>query len=331
MTTSVVPVRLPPTLLLERAQIAPSHDWLLKHMGGRLYSRVARVFGGANAPLYILATRSRRQVWNACLAVLDKDRDPAQLLADFHDLKSKTLLEQAYGPIPAGFETALRKTGEIAGEPGFYRFWFDYLSRHPEDARIIASLDSLTEEHTSMMERLPAELRRVEFMRAFKSDNDASMFVCNLSTVQRALPETASWSEAARRLKSGERPHRIFRRMLGEVRTPAPFITQDKRFRHLDTVKAIWAAGRIYQNCLVQSDMVDTALSGNEQFYEYDNGSLRCLVSITFDAPFGYRVGSMLGKKNEDVPQHLHWPILRALYANGVMRGVKFNSELRYS
>ncbi len=317
-TTPVAPVRSRATVSLERAQIASSHDWLLNYMAGPLYSKVARVFGGANAPLYLLTTRSRRQVWNACLAVLDDERDPVQLLHDFQERKSTTLLEQAYGPLPAGFGTALRKSGEVAQSADFYRFWFEHLARHPGDVKIIASLEILQDTHVEIMLALPVELQRVEFMRAFGSVHEARNFVSILSRIQGAVPEIASWNEVARYLESGLRPRRIVKRIMGEISTPSPLITKDERFRHLGTVKDIWAAGRIYQNCLLEVYMVEDALNGKEQFYEYDDGSWRCLVSLIVDPPFGSCVGSILGKKDEDVPEPFHGRILQALQEQGV-------------
>jgi hypothetical protein len=305
---------------LPRAQLAKSYETQLNHLAGPLTSRVQRVFGGVHAPLYLLTTPARRQVWNAVIAMKYPNSDLDRYREDLLEKKSRTLLIEAYRTLPRGFTTILNKCGEIGLEAGFYRFWHDYLTHYPEDLPFLAARDLIKERFTKALQDVPPKLGRLPVFAKVGDPKDLPRLVEAMTWVHAGHPAPELWSALAERLIAGEKPISILTKIIDEIICPPPYITGDTRFRHLGSVREMKATSLEFQNCLGSAFSLKDAVRGEDQYYEYRDGDDRLIVAITSDAPFGFTIDDIRAKQNERPNFDLKQKVEAALLEHGITR-----------
>lgn len=302
------------------AQLSTEYSYLLRHLAGPLLPRVYRVFGDEHAPLYILTDPARRQVWNACLAAVYPEGNMACLRRNFLLERSKTLLDDAYGHVPDGFQGLLRRAGKIGHDPNYYTFWHDHLTHFPEDFAYISGRLEISAELTEALLKLPAPLRRLRVYKCFKNLRDMGDFVTAMTAVHGGTPSDEVWDVIRDKLYAGRSPLKMLLKIVDAAPCPAPFITGDDRFRHLNTVKAMKAAGLKFKNCLRSAFMIKDVLRGPTQCYEFIGAEEPCVVGLTTDGPFGCRLDDIRGLKNKPVSDKTEKMVEQALSEHGITK-----------
>ena len=304
--------------ILPRAQLAKSYEFQLSHLAGPLYPRVQRVFGGAHAPLYLLTDRTRRSVWNAVLAAHHPAGDMRQLRTQLLETKSGTLLKQAFGGLPRGFLTILKKSGETGLDPDFYHFWHRYLTDHPEDFPVVAARGIFDAKLTDHMRGLPPALARLPIVGRFQS-KEVRRLVEVMTWMHGGRPDPAIWADLAIRLIAGENPLNILTKITDKLTFPSPYITGDHRFRHISSIRDLKQTAMRFENCLGEPHSLQAGLRGYLQFYEYHDGKDLLVVSISAEPPFGFMVSDILLKDNELPEQAQLDRITKALAEHAVI------------
>ena len=315
---SAVAARLMETL--PRAQLAKSYEAQLGHLAGPLLPRVQRVFSGAHAPIYLLTSPSRRQVWNAVLAVQYPIGDMDRLRTDLLERKSRDLLQRAYKVVPRGFTTVLNKSGEFGFEPDFYTFWHQYLIDHPEDLPALAARETVGPRLTKALRDLPTALSRLPVFSHVKNSDDLPRLVEAMTHIHHGRPDPTLWEELATRLIRGEKPLTILTKIVDAAVCPPPYITDDARFRHLASVPELKAMSAKFQNCLGSAFSLKDAVRGEDQYYEYKDGDDHLIVAITADTPFGFTIDDILGHKNARPTPEVKKKVEAALTEHGIAR-----------
>ena len=305
---------------LPRAQLAKSYAMQLAHLAGPLLPRVQRVFGGAHAPVYLLTAATRRQVWNAVLAVRYPTGDMDALRCELMERKPRDLIEQAYDLFPSGFMTVLRKCGEFGLEPDFYAFWHQYVIDHPEDLPVLATRTMIGSKLKKALRELPPGLARLPVAAQVNNPEDLLRFVRAITHIHHGRPDPALWGELAKRIVNGEKPFTILTKIVDACLCPPPHITGDARFRHLSSIAELKAKGRVFQNCLGTALKLKQAVRGEHQYYEYIDSANPLVVEIVADTPFGYTVGDIRGPGNAYPDDALEMKVLKALAEHHILR-----------
>ena len=110
-------------------------------------------------------------------------------------------------------------------------------------------------------------------------------------------PDAHVWRQVGEGLARGASPRKILDAMLANARCPEPYIV-DARFRHLSSVGDLQRAAKQFENCLGKDFLLEKALRGETQFYEWVGAGEPAIVSITSDMPFGCILGSIKGVGN---------------------------------
>lgn len=304
--------------VLPRAQLAASYEYQLSYLAGPMYARVGWVFGGAHAPVYLLTERRRRSVWNAVLAIRHPSGDMAQLRKELLETKSKALLERAYGHLPRGFTCVLKKCGETAQEPDFYRFWHAYLTDHPEDLPIVASRGVFDARLTDHLRSLPPALARLPVVDRF-SARHVERLVEVMTCIHQGHPDPAIWESLATRLIAGENPLNIVTKLTDALTFAPPYIKNDRRFRHIGSVRDLKQTALRFENCLGEPQALRMALQGTHQFYEYHDGEDSLVVSITSDPPCGFMIDDIRQKGNKPLERGQRERLTSALADFGIV------------
>lgn len=302
------------------AQLSKNYDTLLRHLAGPLTPRVLRVFGHEHAPLYILTDPERRQVWNACLAAEYPEGNMALLRDNFLTIRSKHLLEDAFGSVPDGFQGLLRRAGEIGHDPNYYTFWHDHLTHFPGDFAYISGRLEISAGLMEALSKLPAPLRRLRVYKCFKNLRDMGDFVTAMTAIHGGTPSDDVWDDIREKLYAGQSPLKMLLKIVDAVPCPAPFITGDARFRHLTTVKDMKSTGLKFDNCLRSAFMIKDVLRGPTQCYEFIGAEEHCVVGLTTDGPFGCRLDNIRGLKNEAVSDKTEKMVEKALSEHGIIK-----------
>ena len=300
------------------AHLARSRDGLLRHLAGPVYPMVATVFGDQCAPAYLFSHPHRRQVWNAVLAVAGSDMEPlrSSLLND----GARSLLKRAYIKVPRGFVTVLGRLGDTGLEPEAYRFWHAYLSEYPEDARIFRAMATISGSMTDALRQLPRPLARL-LLKGRDADPDPLLRLAELVTwVHDKKPDPAIWLDLAARLEGGEAPKSIVESIADALPCQPPHITGDSRFRHFSTIRQLRQEGHNYRNCIGWRFCLERAITGRDQYYEYEHATGKFIVAIARDAPFGYRLKEIGGYRRDQAPPDVAAEVEAALAEHGVYR-----------
>lgn len=309
---------VPPEAKTGMGLLHRSHDGLLRHLAGSLFPMAAMVFGERFAPIYLLSQPRRRQVWNAVLAVTGPDADPEQLRTRLLSDGARSLLKQAYTTVPRGFVTVLGRVGDIGLAPEAYSFWHAYLLEHPEDAPFIRFMPSISGEMTDAMRQLPRPLARLLLKRR-GADPEPLLRLAELVTwVHLRKPDPSIWDDFAARLEQGEAPKSIVEKIADALPCPPGHITGDPRFRHFSTIRELRQEGRHFRNCIGWRFSLEGAVTGVDQYYEYDHPTEKFIVAIASDAPFGYILKELGGYKNNKPPPEIATEIEAALAEHGV-------------
>jgi hypothetical protein len=298
--------------LVERTPLAASHEYLLRHLAGPLFSRVASVFADEKAVAYILAEPKRRQVWNAVLAAGRRHDVCHVSLENLLVQPSKNLIVAAYGACPSGYLTLLGRCGDLGLPVDFYRFWQGFLADGGCCIRQIAGSSLPLWELYRVLKNLPPELRTVAIAQRFGEHLAASRFVEIVRWMKGGQSDESVWRNVGEQLERGRSPRKILDRMLDDARCPAPYLV-DARFRHLGSVKMLRDAGHRFKNCLKLDFTLEEALRGETQFYEWMGEGEPAIVSITNDMPFGWMIGSIKGVGNSDPDVETYVAITDAL------------------
>ena len=304
--------------LIERTPLAASHEYLLSHLAGPLFPRVASVFTGEKAVAYILAEPKRRQVWNAVLAA-GRSHDACHMSLETLLMQtSKNLIVSAYGACPSGFLTLLGRCGDLGLPVDFYRFWQGLLEDGGCSIRQVAGSSLPLWELYRVLKNLPPELRTVAIAQRFGEHLSVNRFVKALRWIKGGQPSDAVWLSVRKHLERGMSPRKLLDRMLDDARCPAPYLL-DAQFRHLGSVKMLRDAGRRFKNCLKLDFTLQEALRGEAQFYEWMGEGEPAIVSITNDMPFGWVVWSIQGVGNSEPDVETYVGITEALCEHGVV------------
>lgn len=306
--------------VLPRAQLAKSYTPLVQQLAGPLYPRIARIFGGAHAPLYILTEPYRRQVWNAVIAASYPEGDLDRLRTDLLEWKSHTLLEQAYGSVPRGFTTVLGKCEDIGLDADFYRFWHGYLTEYPQDFSAMAARPTIGTEITKVLREAPRPLARLPVLGKLDDITEISRLVEAMTWIHDGHPDPALWGELAGRLLAGEKPLTILTKIIDALKCPPPYIKEDARLRYLASVPELKAASLEYKNCLGSAFSLRDAVKGSTQYYEYRDAGDCLIVAITADMPFGFLLDDIRGHKNQRPSLELKGKVEAVLAEHGVSR-----------
>lgn len=318
--TNAPELAAPPEPKTGMAHLARSRDGLLRHLAGPVYPKVATVFGDQFTPDYLLSHPHRRQVWNAVLAAANPDADQERLRTSLLNDGVRSLLTQAYTTVPRGFATALGRLGDIGLERDAYSFWQAYLSAYPEDARIVRSMATISGPLTEALRKLPRALARF-LLKWQRDDPDPILRLAELVTwVHDKKPDPAIWLDLVARPESGEAPKSIVESIADALPCPPPHITGDPRFRHFSTIRQLHEEGRNYRKCIVWRFCLEKAVTGRDQYYEYEHASGKFVVAIYFDVPFGYRLKEIGGNRKDQAPPHVAAEVEAALAEHGVYR-----------
>lgn len=302
------------------AHLARSQDGLLRHLAGPVYPILATVFGEQFAPIYLLSHPHRRQVWNAVLAVTGPNSDPERLCASLLNDGARSLLKRAYTTVPRGFATALSRLGDTGLESEAYSFWHAYLSEHPEDACIVRSMATISGSMTDALRQLPRPLARL-LLKGRDADPDPLLRLAELVTwLHDKKPDPAIWLDLAARLEGGEAPKSIVESIADALPCQPPHITGDSRFRHFSTIRQLRQEGHNYRNCIGWRFCLERAITGRDQYYEYEHATGKFIVAIARDAPFGYRLKEIGGYRRDQAPPDVAAEVEAALAEHGVYR-----------
>lgn len=300
--TDIPDLPVPPEDKTGMGLLHRSHDGLLRHLAGPLYPLAALVFGEKFAPIYLLSHPQRRQIWNAVLAVSSPNADPESLRTRLANDGTRCLLKQAYTTVPRGFVTVLGRIGDIGLAPEAYSFWHAYLSDHPEDTSILRSMMEISDAMTDAMRQLPRPLARLLLKRQ-EADPEQLLRLAELVTwVHLRKPDPSIWSDLAAQLEQGEAPKNIVEKIADALPCPPGHITGDPRFRHFSTIRQLRQEGQNYRNCIGWRFCLEGAVTGRDQYYEYEHATGKFVVAIALDPPFGYRLKEIGGYRKDQAP-----------------------------
>lgn len=295
-----------------------SHDGLLHHLAGPLYPMAAMVFEDRFTPIYLLSHPHRRQVWNAVLAVTGPDADLDALRIRLLSDGARSLLKQAYTTVPRGLVTVLGRLGDIGFTPEAYSFWHAYLLEHPEDAPIIRSMPSISGALTDAMRQLPRPLARL-LLKRHGADPEPLLQLAELMTwVHLRKPDPSIWGDLAARLENEETPKEIVESIVDALPCPPGHISGDCRFRHFSSIWQLRREGRNYRNCIGWRFSLEAAVTGYDQYYEYEHATGKFVVAIALDPPFGYRLKEIGGYRQDQAPPDVAAEIEAALAEYGI-------------
>jgi len=297
-----------------------SHDGLLRHLAGPLHPMVVAVFGEQFTPTYLLSHPHRRQIWNAVLAVSSPHADLEQLRTRLFNDGARQLLKRAYIMVPRGFVTVLGRLGDIGLAPQAYSFWHAYLSEHSEEAPIIRSMPSISGALTDAMRQLPRPLARLLLKRQ-GADAEPLLRLAELMTwVHLRKADPSIWRDLAARLEQGETPKEIVESIVDALPCPPGHISGDPRFRHFSSIWQLRREGRNYRNCIGWRFSLEAAVTGHDQYYEYEHATGKFVVAIALDPPFGYRLKEIGGYRKDQAPPDVAAEIEAALAEHGIYR-----------
>lgn len=318
--TNIPDLPVPPEDKSGMGLLHRSHDGLLRHLAGPLYPMAARVFEDQFTSIYLLSHPHRRQVWNAVLAVTGADADPEQLRTRLLSDGARCLLKQAHTTVPRGFVTVLGGVGDIGLAPEAYSFWHAYLLEHPEDAPIIRSMPCISGALTDAMRQLPRPLARLLLKRR-GADPEPLLRLAEIVTwIHLRKPDPSIWGELAERLEQGEAPKIIVEKIADALPCPPGHISGDPRFRHFSTIRQLRQEGQNYRNCIGWRFCLEGAVTGRDQYYEYEHATGKFVVAIALDPPFGYRLKEIGGYRKNQAPPDVAAEIEAALAEHGIYR-----------
>ena len=250
--------------------IAPLSGWMLDQI-----VRLDELKAGF-AGYMLRASAERRQVVAAFLATVELDDDAAVEAAEFlSEGGHRAILHLAYDAVPAGFRSALRKSGPQPFDPEFYPRLFRVLTgdrMHIINA--IMQSSKMSPERLTIIENLPSDLCDIRIIDKIQDVAHATDLTLAIELLQRRKLCRSAIVEALRR--SGKINETIKRWSLRMPFPPGP-IPSCIGYTPITDGAQLHAIALKYRNCV--RGYLTAAMSGDHAFGELRVGDQDVLIS----------------------------------------------------
>lgn len=302
--------------LLEKANIKNSDAiYLARSLAGSMLTEVGSVFPNSFAMIYVLTDYKRRQIYNAYLAAKSSEgriSDPDEFRHRLLFWRSKRLLQDGYGSIPHGFQTALERLGTVGQHPHIYKLLHRFMCDSQNHAKALQHSSRIKAQTLEFMAILPDDLRSVHLAKKFKREKDVLAFVFAVEmlsggnvTNRNELVAKIAQTASQRGSISG-----VLHKEYHSTSFPLQAVPDGAHVRFISNGELLRHVARQMNNCLADNYFAE-AIRGDYQFYTFaDDEELKAVISIKNDRPYGWRIVEMRGPENLMIEDQLRAQIV---------------------
>lgn len=304
--------------LLHVSQINSEYTYAGMALAGPLLTQVGRLFPAHMILIYMTTSYKRRQVWNAYIAKTYCDpanpqsiTDPSTVRHKLMHTSSKELLTEAYGSIPDGFLSALKRLGTEGQEPQVYLLLHQFMSASSELRKAFSHASVIKASTVTTLAKLPNSLQSFELADQIVDPKDIKTLTFIINTL--AQGDEEKYGEICSNVvKAAERKHSIssvLKREYHRVPFPNPVVCDSECCRYINSAADLEKAAIQFSNCL--KDYVPEAHNSMQYYRWFENNRPVAAISLRNDHPFSWRIYEIKGKKNEYIDDVLEKKIAR--------------------
>lgn len=322
---------------LHSAQITGEYRYTALAMAGPLISEVGKIFPRHMILIYMATSAKRRQVWHAYIAAMYANpanpqpiTNPDAVRAKLMNTSSKALLLKAYGSIPEGYATATHRLGLNGHEPRIYLMLHEFMTASSEHRKSFSHASKIEASTVETMAALPETLQSYDLAKQIKKPEDIKKLTFIIDTL--AQGDEVKYADICAKVvdaaKRGHSVSKVLERVYHQTRFPDPLIQDTVFCKHIKTCADLHKASLQFQNCLKQ--YFEEGIRGEHQYYRwFENNRPVAVISIREDAPYGWRIFEMKGKKNEYIDDELELKIIKHFEEQGIYSSVSMDALLR--
>ena len=323
--------------LLHVSQITGDYRYPALALAGPLLSEVGRIFPLHMILIYLTTSYKRRQVWHAYIAAMFADptnprpiTDPESVRAKLMNTSSKSLIIEAYGSILASYISSLGRLGLEGQEPRIYLLMHKFMTESQGLQKSLSHASKIDASTITTLAALPLPLRSYDLAKQIKKLDEIKKLIFVIGML--AQDDEAKNTELCEMVvTAAERKHSIsavLKREYYLTPFPEPAICDTEFCKHIGNAFELQKTAHQFSNCL--KDYCEEGIRGEYQYYRwYEDGRPVAVISIREDAPFGYRLTEIQGKRNEYIDDNLEQKIVFHFETYGIHKMASIEGLLR--
>lgn len=309
----------------------------IRQIAHGLYAEVNVIFPQEFKIVYLVAKFSERSIWHAYLSKTYCDPDHPRKITNVKSIRqkllyqdSKSLLMEAFGALPNGFVGAIGRLPQQAQPYKLYTLLHSQMTQSKDFRTAYAHTATLNPKIIETVSSLPKVFQNFELAKQLQSPEDIKNLLFAVNTLARG--DSQKYKELCEMVvTAASRNHSIsavLKRYYYLTPFPDAVVPGTEFCKHISNAFELQKAAKQFQNCL--KDYCEEGIRGEYQYYRwYEAGKVTAIISLREDAPFGFRIYEIQGKRNEYIDDDLEQKIIKHFEKHDVYKMSSMEALLR--